>query len=72
MRLRPQAELDAAIREHVESNHYFDEETGELYEPQEPPEVAGWGEDGDEADRGPGAPERPGGPQVESPEQGSG
>ena len=47
MRLRPQSQLDAAVREHVETNHYADAD-GSLYEPSEPPDVPGWGEDGDE------------------------
>jgi hypothetical protein len=37
--LRSMADRDAALREHVETTHYFDEATGELYEPTVPPEV---------------------------------
>jgi hypothetical protein len=37
--LLPVAVRDALIRELVETNHYLDEATRELYEPTEPPEV---------------------------------
>jgi hypothetical protein len=50
IRLRPQAETDAAIKNHVETTHYFDEQTGELYEPDSPPVVPGWGVDDDDDD----------------------
>ncbi len=33
MRLRPVHERDELIREHVETNHYFDEASGELWDP---------------------------------------
>lgn len=39
IRLRPHAERHRALRDHVETRHYFDELTGELYEPAEPPHV---------------------------------
>jgi hypothetical protein len=39
MRLRPQAELDEALRDHVETTHYYDSETGALYAPSVPPPV---------------------------------
>ena len=48
-------ELDAALRDHLETTHYYDEETpGQLYAPDPPPEVPGWGEDGDEPGPGEG------------------
>jgi hypothetical protein len=39
LRPRPQAERDRALRNHVETIHFLDEETGELYQPAEPPSV---------------------------------
>ena len=45
LRLHTQPERDAALRDHVETTHLFDEQTGRLYEPDVPPEVIGWGED---------------------------
>jgi hypothetical protein len=48
VRLRPQVERDAALRDHVETTHLYDEQTGEWYEPDPPPEVPGWGQDDDE------------------------
>jgi hypothetical protein len=39
IRIRTQAELDEAMKNHVETVHFYDEETGELYEPEEPPDV---------------------------------
>jgi hypothetical protein len=38
MRLMPVKEADKQIREHVESVQFFDETTGEMYEPTSPPE----------------------------------
>jgi hypothetical protein len=37
MRLRPVKEADELILEHVETVRFFDEATGELYEPSAPP-----------------------------------
>src|SRR5205823_3522548 len=50
VKLRPVHERDAALKEHLETTHYFDEETGELYEPETPPPVAGIHDDDDEDD----------------------
>lgn len=48
-RLRPQAERDKALRDHVETTHFYSEETGEMWvPPNPPPELPGWGSDGDE------------------------
>jgi hypothetical protein len=32
-------ERDRALRDHVECVHFFDEQTGDFYEPAEPPRV---------------------------------
>jgi hypothetical protein len=37
MRLMPVKEADKLVREHVEGTQFFDEGTGELYEPKDPP-----------------------------------
>lgn len=39
LRLADVAERDQALTDHVETTHYFDEATGEMYEPSEPPPV---------------------------------
>jgi hypothetical protein len=38
-RLPHRDRLDEAMRDHVETTHYADPETGEPYVPDEPPEV---------------------------------
>jgi hypothetical protein len=45
--LRPVAERDAAIKTFVETNHYVDTQTGEMYEPKDPPPVPGMHSDDD-------------------------
>ena len=55
IRLRPQAERDQAMKDHVETVHYWSEEDDDFYEPTTPPVIAGWGQDDDEDDDGPGA-----------------
>lgn len=37
IRLRPVAERDKALKEHLETTTFLDEETGELWDPQFPP-----------------------------------
>lgn len=37
MRLTPQARRDRALQDHVETTHFYDEQTGKLYEPVEVP-----------------------------------
>jgi hypothetical protein len=39
VKLHRQADRDRALSEHVETTHFFDEQTGGLYEPAEPPLV---------------------------------
>lgn len=39
MRLPTQPTLDQAIRDYIETTHFYDEQTGELYEPAVPPAV---------------------------------
>jgi len=34
VRLRPVAERDAALKEHIETTHFFDEKSRELYDPK--------------------------------------
>ena len=48
VRLLPAAVSDAALRRHLETTHFFDEVSGELYDPTTPPVIAGWGQDDDE------------------------
>ena len=50
MKLRPTAETDAALRDHIETTHWIDE-TGELDAPTTVlPEIPGWGIDGPDDD----------------------
>lgn len=43
----PTEEADRLIADHVETTHFDDEATGELYEPEEPPEVVDGEDDED-------------------------
>lgn len=49
-KLLPQAEREAALKEFVETNHYVDTQTGELYEPTSPPELADSHDDDEDSD----------------------
>ena len=36
-KLRPQAEADKALKDHLETNHIWDDEKNEMWEPKIPP-----------------------------------
>jgi hypothetical protein len=38
MKMRPAAETDALVKDHVETTHFFDDTAGELYEPVSVPD----------------------------------
>lgn len=50
MKLRPVAERDAALKEHLETTQFFDEQTGEMYDPPVLPEVTPSPDDDEDPD----------------------